>query len=461
MLSIRFLKRSPLSSCTKARLLGVLLVIPFLSSCGTDDSIANPDTPTSTLREVTPTTTDASTDASLEPTTSTPLQPTTTLSPAEHFDESNSDNTNSDIVISEYYETFQFQLPRLEDHLFSEDQPAGEPFGTIGPKPPTIVASTKKCEIVLVDSATAQLSILWTYPNPYRDTGQGTYFGCGASDFDSPEFPTEDIEITATIDDIEWIEPNHILIGICCEPAAGRSEILDISGTNEPLWLALDASVSDINDDGTLLFSSPFPVGGYSGAIGSVDFDIELNSGVPGEYPDFYSLRNRNKFFILALHHEDHSNNISGIINNVSWVDGDQIAFDLWSYTTLDSGIRSWIGTWVGIIDLKTRSTSLNSRSQGWTLPTGDAFGNLVVVEQSCSYLIERCEATYSTLLVIDSRNLLPIHAIVVDGAIADMDLTRGWLLVTLTDGRMGTINLINGMFTVIAEQITYAAWME
>lgn len=94
-------------------------------------------------------------------------------------------------------------------------------------------------------------------------------------------------------------------------------------------------------------------------------------------------------------------------------------------------------------------------------LPTGDGSGNLVVAEQSCGYRIERCEATRSTLLVIDSRTLLPIHEIVVDGAIADMDLTRGWLLVTLTDGRMGTINLINGTFTAIAEEITYAVWME
>ena len=41
------------------------------------------------------------------------------------------------------------------------------------------------------------------------------------------------------------------------------------------------------------------------------------------------------------------------------------------------------------------------------------------------------------------------------------MDLVRGWLLVTLTDGRMGTLDLADGTFAVIAEGVRNAVWQE
>ena len=63
--------------------------------------------------------------------------------------------------------------------------------------------------------------------------------------------------------------------------------------------------------------------------------------------------------------------------------------------------------------------------------------------------------------MTVDSHTLLPIHELEVDGNIADMDLVRGWLLITLTDGRMGTIDFTTGAFSVIADGITHAVWTE
>ena len=63
--------------------------------------------------------------------------------------------------------------------------------------------------------------------------------------------------------------------------------------------------------------------------------------------------------------------------------------------------------------------------------------------------------------MTVDSHTLLPVHELEVDGEIADMDLERGWLLSTLTDGRMGTIDFTTGAFSVIADGITHAVWME
>ena len=63
--------------------------------------------------------------------------------------------------------------------------------------------------------------------------------------------------------------------------------------------------------------------------------------------------------------------------------------------------------------------------------------------------------------MTVDSQTLLPLHELEVDGKIADMDLVRGWLLITLADGRMGTIDFMTGEFSVIADGITHAVWME
>ena len=153
------------------------------------------------------------------------------------------------------------------------------------------------------------------------------------------------------------------------------------------------------------------------------------------------------------------SSGIRGFIGNVSWLDNDRIAFDLWSFDFDLPGSK--VFSWTGVIDLTQQSVSLNSRSPGWSNPTGDELGNLVVTEQPCNFYVGTCDQDRSIIVTLDSHTLLPIHELEVDGNIADMDLVRGWLLITLTDGRMGTIDFTTGEFSVIADGITHAVWME
>ena len=74
---------------------------------------------------------------------------------------------------------------------------------------------------------------------------------------------------------------------------------------------------------------------------------------------------------------------------------------------------------------------------------------------------VSKCDQDHSIIVTVDPQTLLPIHELEVDGEIADMDLVSGWLLITLTDGRMGTIDFTTGAFSVIGDGITHAVWME
>ena len=62
---------------------------------------------------------------------------------------------------------------------------------------------------------------------------------------------------------------------------------------------------------------------------------------------------------------------------------------------------------------------------------------------------------------MVDSQILAPVYEVEVEASIVDMDLVRGWLLVTLVDGRMGTLDLSDGTFNVLANGIRNAVWQE
>ena len=161
----------------------------------------------------------------------------------------------------------------------------------------------------------------------------------------------------------------------------------------------------------------------------------------------------------LSFDQEDISSGIRGFVGDVSWLNNDRIAFDLWSFDFDLPGSK--VFSWIGVIDLTQQSVSLNSRSPGWSNPTGDELSNFVVSEQPCNFYVGTCDQDRSIIVTVDSQTLLPIHELEVDGNIAYMDLERGWLLITLTDGRMGTIDFTTGEFSVIADSITHAVWME
>ena len=313
----------------------------------------------------------------------------------------------------------------------------------------------------MVDSANGEKTILWNYQ--YIDTASTPFYYCEPIPEDIGSILPPNYESTPSyIEDLEWIDTGYVLISMCCEPVVGRFEILAMPGTSEykrPLWLALDGRFPNISDDGSLLFvagSGNIEDAYTMNVIENIDVNVD-NASDP-EHP-FYALTGDYSYFGLSFHHEDSSSDLRGHVGDVSWVDNDRIAFDLWSFDLdlSDSGLFSWIG----VIDLTQQSVSLNSRSPGWSNPTGDGLGNLVVAEQSCDSLVGACEQDRSKIVTVDSQTLLPVHELEVDGEIADMDLVRGWLLITLTDGRMGTIDFTTGEFSVIADGITHAVWME
>ena len=88
----------------------------------------------------------------------------------------------------------------------------------------------------------------------------------------------------------------------------------------------------------------------------------------------------------------------------------------------------------------------------------------LVVVEQACNRIngtINSCVSDRAKIVVLDSNSLAPIYEMVVDGNVVDMDLHRGWLLVTFSSGQMGILDLVDGSFSPVADEITNAVWAE
>ena len=408
-----------------------------------DPPSTNPAGPTTTLQQESPATIEF-----IDPPSITPAGPTTTLP----IDDTSDDAGSDDPIDGDSY----LYLPKLLDSILVDHPSGQQPVMSTGDMPPSIVASTETCEIIVVDAATGETTKLWEYKYIRAET---PFYYCAplTDDIESILPPNYESGLSFS-EDLEWIDTGYILISMCCEPAAGRFELLAmpaISGTEEPLYLALNGGSPDISEDGSLLFalfgSSGYPIGVIE------EFDVNSDNASDPEYPR-YSLTGSSSYYELSVDQEDISSGIRGFVGNVSWLNNDRIAFDLWSFDfdLPDSEVTSW----TGVIDLTRQSVSLNSRSPGWSIPTGDELGNLVVAQQPCDYFVMKCE-DHSRIVTVDSHTILPIHELEVDGNIADMDLVRGWLLITLTDGRMGTIDSTTGAFSFIADGITHAVWME
>ena len=362
-------------------------------------------------------------------------------------------------------------LPRLLDSILVDHPSGQQPVVSTDDVPPSILASTEACEIVMIDAATGESTKLWKYQHiGYTSAISGAYIS--NTPFYYCEPIPDDIESIlppnyergpSFPEDLEWVDTGYVLISMCCEPAVGRFELLAMPGTSEteePIWLALQGRFPNIDDDGSLVFLMGGNIGfEYAYPIVVIEeFDINSDNASSPEYPS-YGFTGDQSYYGLSFDQEDTSSGIRGFIGNVSWLDNDRIAFDLWSFDFNLPG--SDVFSWIGVIDLTQQSVSLNSRSPGWSTPTGDELGNFVVSEQPCNFYFGTCDQDRSIIVTLDSHTLLPIHELEVDGNIADMDLVRGWLLITLTDGRMGTIDFTTGEFSVIADGITHAVWME
>ena len=332
-------------------------------------------------------------------------------------------------------------LPDLRDPISGGLSLTGEPFETVGEMPTGIVASTERCDVVAFDSVSGASVTLWDYGE-----GGGRELDCSETGLAYGDYSGTAEIAPGFINDIEWSAPQFVLVSFCCEPAAGRFEILDTT-TGQQDWLAVDGSYPAIDDQNRLLFvrADMAPIG----SIASVSFDV------------FHDKTDRaNQYYQLQgdPFRRDFAQGIgdatSSLIGPVSWVDAPNLAFQL---LVKDEQQRS---SWVGYLNSEHKIT-LNSRGRGWTLPAGDQFGNLVVAEQQCTELLRACDGSRARIVVVDPPQLAPVYEVEINGAVTDMDLVRGWLLVTLADGRMGSLDLADGTFNVIAQGIRNAVWRE
>ena len=463
------------------RSLAILLTgLSVLSACVTNDSALEPEQ-TKSLETV----------ESIDPPTINPATPATTLpqessSTVESIDPPTTSLINSatssygiDTGMNDTSDDTRdrgLYLPRLLDSILLDHPSGQQPIVPTGGMPRSILASTEACEIITIDPTTGEATILWKYTHVGYTAASGAYISRTPFYYCEP-FPN-DIESIESIlprnyesgpsfiEDLEWLDTRYILISMCCEPANGRFELLAMPGTfetEEPLRAA-SGRFPNVNDDGSLVFVDFGTIGyddsGYGDSISVIEeFVINSDNASDPEYPG-YSFTGNRSYYRLFFDQNEIAANIHGDVGNVSWLDNDRIVFDLYLFGQHDL-LSLEVLSWIGVIDPTQQSVSLNSRKPGWSNPTGDGLGNLVVAEQPCNFGVSTCELDSSKIVTVDSHTLLPIHELEMDGNIADMDLERGWLLITLTDGRMGTIDFTTGEFSVIADGITHAVWME
>lgn len=343
-----------------------------------------------------------------------------------------------------------YSVSPLEMPLPGGTNLVGEPFGTTGDIPPAIIASTEQCDIVSVDSRTGAVRILADF-SVY--SGKARVFGnCSDQGLEYQHYSGTAEVAPGFIEDVEWVDPKYVLIGNCCEPAVGRFEVLDIEEHNRPYWLALNGSYPSVNGRGELVFSELGASGGLA-SFGTVPLVISYDDSNPS-HPFFTTAGDVSYHHLMPGDGEGSSPN--SFATRTSWVEGNSIALGIWTLME-DQGFFPW----VMLIDLDIGPIAANARGLGWMLPTGDQLGNLVVAEQHCFGYLSECIGSLAKIVVVDSQALVPLYEVDVDDTIVDMDLVRGWLLVTLVDGRMGILDLADGTFNVLAYGIRNAVWQE
>ncbi|WP_419847417.1 hypothetical protein [Candidatus Poriferisocius sp.] len=331
----------------------------------------------------------------------------------------------------------------------------GEPFGTTGDMPVAIIASTEQCDVVSIDVQSGITTTLWEY-----NMSEETFLYCGERGTEHPEYPDAEVP-PGFIRDVEWVEPRSVLLRMCCDPSGQGFELLDIEKREKRYWLPYSIWYTSVDGQRTLLVES------YA-LRDSRDGLASLRSG-PVVFSEFASDRrdySYEAFGDLPYHHLVLDSSRASdqrwefgrsIVVRSTWVGEDAVAVVV---RTFVSGL-GWY-PWLAKISLDKSATDSNVRGLGWMLPAGDQQGNLVVAEQFCLPPPEvACNRSSAKVVVVDSETLDPLYEVEVDDAINDMDLERGWLLVTLVDGRMGVLDLADGTFNVLASGIRNAVWQE
>ena len=309
--------------------------------------------------------------------------------------------------------------------------------------PSAIIASTEECDIITVDSQTGAATILSA-----KLSGE-----CSDQGIEYQEY-TGTAEIApGFIEDVEWIEPKYVLISNCCEPADGRLEVVDIEGHDQPYGFGPSGSYPAVNSQGELVFGTPALSGGLA-SFGMVSLDLNYDDASDPSSTNLGTSGDISFRYLTSSEGGDTRPN--SFATRTTWVGGDVIGLGIW---TLMEDRRFF--SWVLLIDLNIGPVAANARGFGWELPTGDELGNLVVAEQRCFLFKTLCMGLPARVVVVDPQTLVPLYEVEVDDTVVDMDLVRGWLLVTLVDGRMGTLDLSDGTFNVLANGIRNAVWQE
>lgn len=322
--------------------------------------------------------------------------------------------------------------------------------------PAAIIASTKECDIVSVDSQTGAVRVLADF-SAY--SGKARVFSdCSDQGIEYQEYTGTAEVAPGYIEDVKWVEPKYVLIGNCCEPAAGRLEVLDVEERGQPYRFGPSGSYPAVNSRGELIFSTPALSGGLA-SFGMVQLDP--NYGDASDPSSSYLGTSGDISFHYLTLGGGGDARPNSFATRTSWVGGDAIALGVW--TVLDD---QGFFPWVVLIDLNGGPIAANARGSGWMFPTADQFGNFVVAEQHCFVFYKsECIGSPAKVVVVDSETLVPFYEVEIDDVVVDMDvdmdLVRGWLLVTLVDGRMGTLDLANGTFNVLANGIRNAVWQE
>ncbi|WP_419919503.1 hypothetical protein [Candidatus Poriferisocius sp.] len=434
-------------------ILGVVVILLSLAGCNNKESQSDSNqyfatsTSTSAFETLRPSNDSSIATPSVTPTviSATPTVSSTVLPPPTTTVPPNVEEGLQEIT--KHVIRVPSDLEILEGSYLESSQASAKQFEAGGPTPTKIIVSTHDCQLISIDTLTLEQVVIWHYSGAdYR------HFYCKRFGNKNEIFP--DIEGPISyIENLEWIDSRYLLISLCCEPAAGRFEVIDTLQNSSPLFLALNGRYPSINEKNILLYNT-------ISTIGSVIFDVNYDISDP-DYP-FYGLESESIFYTLSFDRELDTDGFiveGGFILEVSWVGDDKIVFELW--------VNYYHGKWypfIGIFNTVSHSSTFMSRGDGWTLPTGDVNGNLVVVEQSCNYVnnaSNNCDRQGRKIVLLNPDTLLPYYEIAVQENIVDMDLNGESLLVIFSNGEMGIFNLSDGSYRRIADGITNAIWAE
>ena len=315
--------------------------------------------------------------------------------------------------------------------------------------PAAIIVTTDQCDIVTIGSQSSEFVVHWDYSkSDYRS------LDCSDQGSEYREYEGTAEIAPGYIDDVEWSDPKYVLLSMCCEPVDGRFEVLDIEKDDQPIWLALNGYSPWIDSSGTFLFSTSVADDAIV-SFGTAPFQVGFDSSDPNH--PYYRLLGEVLYHHLVLE-EGGASTLRWSVGRSSRIGGDDIVVGIMTIL----GDRGWY-PWVAKISPDGNAAESNARGSEWMLPRGDRLGNLVVAEQACVPIpyLAGCIGLSARVVVVDSETLAPLYEVEVEEPIVDMDLVRGWLLVTLVDGRMGTLDLSDGTFNVLANGIRNAVWRE